>query len=337
MTENYPLISVFLPTKNERDAIEKCLVAFLNQTYPHKKIEIVIADHSNDGTMDILKRYQQQYPDWLNVYNNPTGQTAEGYTIALMHSKGEILAHYIGHAYPAPDYIERIVDELSSPYVDIVGGKVIPIPMVKTLSANAIAIALKSPFTVGYNAYTRKKRQPIKSTHWMAVKRSALKGVNEFDPQFIRGQDCDWFERIIENGAQAMFNPKIISYYYSRGTLYEQSRIQILNSWNRMRLYWQTGRGLRVRHLLPVVVLLCIIIVLIIYPTISMLLFAVFFYFTALIGISTWISKSKLHLTPIVGGAIFSIHLGHLIGMISGAIYFGVQTLFRKLNLIERT
>lgn len=54
-----PVISVILPSLNMRDYIEECLESILNQTYTD--LEIISVDAmSDDGTIDILKKYAQK-------------------------------------------------------------------------------------------------------------------------------------------------------------------------------------------------------------------------------------------------------------------------------------
>ena len=60
--ESLPFVSVLLVTRNEKDYIEMSLRSLLNQTYPKNKMEIIVADgKSNDGTLEIIKRIQDEY------------------------------------------------------------------------------------------------------------------------------------------------------------------------------------------------------------------------------------------------------------------------------------
>ncbi len=54
------LFSIITPTFNGADKLERCILSVKNQTY--KNIEHVIVDGgSNDGTLDIILKYEKQY------------------------------------------------------------------------------------------------------------------------------------------------------------------------------------------------------------------------------------------------------------------------------------
>ena len=49
-------VSIIIPTKNNGDTLEKCLVSILNLDYPEDedKYEVIIVDgHSTDGTVEV--------------------------------------------------------------------------------------------------------------------------------------------------------------------------------------------------------------------------------------------------------------------------------------------
>ena len=50
-------VSVIIPCYNVENTIERCLESVMNQTYPIYEI-ICVEDHSTDGTLEILKKYQ---------------------------------------------------------------------------------------------------------------------------------------------------------------------------------------------------------------------------------------------------------------------------------------
>jgi len=51
-----PLVSVIIPTRNEKKNIGRCLKSIINQTYPKDKLEIFVIDNfSTDGTQSIAK------------------------------------------------------------------------------------------------------------------------------------------------------------------------------------------------------------------------------------------------------------------------------------------
>ncbi len=60
--ENLPLVSVAVITYNQKEFLRECIESILAQDYPN--LEIVIADDaSSDGTQDMLRDYDVQFPD----------------------------------------------------------------------------------------------------------------------------------------------------------------------------------------------------------------------------------------------------------------------------------
>lgn len=327
-------VSVIIPTRNERRFIDKCIEGFLHQTYPRDHFELVIADKSDDGTEELLREYAKSHPTWLRLFANPTGTIAGGYNVALNNAKGDIIATYIGHAYPDLTYVERIVHAVTEEDVDLVGGKVVPLESMNSEATRAIALALKSPFAVGRNAFTRDVRCEIVSTHWMATKRAWVDKAGEFDTRLVRGEDCDWYERMIALGAKSFFYPDIVSYYYPRDTYSKQCGIQILNAWHRFRLYFMTGRGMRFRHIVPILsTIIFLFVSLMVIQSLSLALLPFLVYGIVLTWASALISKSLDRNSMRVMLAIFCIHLGHLLGMLGGIMVYGLRSLPRLLRI----
>lgn len=58
MKTNLPTVSVIIPTLNEENNIRKCLDSIFRQTYPKKKLEVIVVDDkSTDRTIEIVKEF----------------------------------------------------------------------------------------------------------------------------------------------------------------------------------------------------------------------------------------------------------------------------------------
>ncbi len=328
MTKDLPVVSVIIPVKNESRAIRECIAGFLAQTYPREDFEIVIAEQSDDGTREILAEYQRTYPGWIRVHDNPTGRIADGYNIALRNARGRIVNGYVGHAIPAPDYIERVVEALSDPGWDLVGGRVIPLPSERTRVAEGIAASLRSPWTVGRNAFTRKRKCAVRSSHWMAVRKEVIDRTGEFNATFERGEDLDWYERMMESGARAVYDPRILSYYYPRSTIAKQCRITAVNAWCRARLFCATGRGMRLRHILPAALPPAALAVCLALPApLPLIAGAALLYTCVTAGASIAAAAPRYPLWPYVFAATSSVHAAHCAGILGGMAFFGARSL----------
>lgn len=60
--KDFPLVSVLIVTYNQKEYLKECIESVLNQDY--ENIEIIVADDcSQDGTQDMLREYNEKYPN----------------------------------------------------------------------------------------------------------------------------------------------------------------------------------------------------------------------------------------------------------------------------------
>ena len=66
---NNILVSILIPCYNGEKYLDRSIKSALNQTY--KNIEIVIGnDGSTDKSLEIIQKYQQQYPNIVRIINS---------------------------------------------------------------------------------------------------------------------------------------------------------------------------------------------------------------------------------------------------------------------------
>jgi alpha-1,3-rhamnosyltransferase len=69
MSQNYPLISVVIPSYNHVKYVENCIKSILSQDYPNFEV-IVIDDGSSDGSKELLTELQAKYNFYLELNQN---------------------------------------------------------------------------------------------------------------------------------------------------------------------------------------------------------------------------------------------------------------------------
>lgn len=86
-----PRISVALCTYNGAAYLEEQLRSILEQTHPVDEL-LVFDDHSTDGTLAILERWQSSYPHVLKVHYNGTNLGArKNFEAALQACSGDVI------------------------------------------------------------------------------------------------------------------------------------------------------------------------------------------------------------------------------------------------------
>lgn len=65
-------ISVIVPAYNSEQTLPRALNSLLKQTYSLDRVEVIVVDDcSSDGTWDVARRYERDYPDLIKVAQTP--------------------------------------------------------------------------------------------------------------------------------------------------------------------------------------------------------------------------------------------------------------------------
>jgi glycosyltransferase involved in cell wall biosynthesis len=105
-----PRISFIMPTLNAEALLDNCLASVARQTYPHDKIEIILADaHSTDRTREIAKKFG------AIVLDDDGENMEEGKRLALRHATGEFIIFVdADNEFTHAHYIELAVKALAA-------------------------------------------------------------------------------------------------------------------------------------------------------------------------------------------------------------------------------
>ncbi len=218
MFTNY--VSIIIPCRNEERHIQACLDSILEQDYPKDQLEILVADGmSTDKTRDILKRYAAQYP-FIRWFDNPQKIVPTGLNVLIREAKGNIIIRMDAHTDYLEDYVSQCVHHLMESQVDNVGGICVTLPESNSPVAQAIALALSSPFGVGNSSFRIGVSEPqlVDTVPFGCFKREVFDRIGLFDEDLVRNQDDELNSRLIKSGGKILLVPKIVSKYYARGS-----------------------------------------------------------------------------------------------------------------------
>lgn len=96
------MVSVVMPVYNTEKYLRRSMDALLSQTLDKKDLEIIVVnDGSTDGSPDILREYQEKYPEVIKVFNKSNGGQATARNLGISKATGE----YIGFA-DSDDYVD---------------------------------------------------------------------------------------------------------------------------------------------------------------------------------------------------------------------------------------
>ncbi|MBD1804923.1 glycosyltransferase [Microcoleus sp. FACHB-SPT15] len=118
-----PFVSVIIPVFNDAKRLKICLEALENQTYPKSLYEVIVVDNGSDEAEDI-EGVVAQFEKAIATYESAPGSYAarnKGISLA----KGEVIAFTDADCIPAPDWLEKGVENLlQTPNCGLVAGKI---------------------------------------------------------------------------------------------------------------------------------------------------------------------------------------------------------------------
>lgn len=116
------MISVVIPSFNEEERIERCLVSLTKQDFPRNDYEIIVVD---GGSKDKTREIAEKYADIVFIQTSPKvgGARNDG----SLRARGEIIATTDADTILPPDWLSRIKHNFSDPDVVMLYGPVKPI------------------------------------------------------------------------------------------------------------------------------------------------------------------------------------------------------------------
>ncbi len=116
--EDLPKVTVVIPAYNEEEYIERTLVHVLDVSYPQDKLQVItVNDGSEDGTLSIMQRVRNQYPELVVVdFPKNTGKR-EAMAVGAQMATGEIVVFVDSDSFLHHDAIRNIVDGFADPKV----------------------------------------------------------------------------------------------------------------------------------------------------------------------------------------------------------------------------
>ena len=145
-----PTISVVIPCYNRERYISRCIDSILLSTF--NKVEIIaIDDCSTDGTFNVLKWYEDHYPDYVKVHKNRVNKgVALTRNAGIEKAKGKYIAFFDSDDYIHSRMFEHLYNACSKEKLDICIGKTI---IRKDINEYSICLDIKNDVDE-YKVYT---------------------------------------------------------------------------------------------------------------------------------------------------------------------------------------
>ncbi len=327
-----PSISVIVPCYNEEATIGLLLNALLEQTYPRRQMEVVIADGlSQDGTRGVIAAFQRAHPDLaVHIKDNPGRGIPSAVNAAGAAACGDILIRLDAHSIPVPEYVERCVEAIEGEKGAVVGGVWSIRPGATGFVAEGIAQAASHPLGVGDALYRLgAKAGAVDTVPFGAFRRSLFQHMGGLNERLLTNEDYEFNTRVRRDGGVVWLDPQIRSTYVARASLSALARQYWRYGYWKLRMLRRYPGSIRWRQALPPAFVSSLVVLfllsLFLPPARFLLLAELIAYLGALLvaGLIAAIRQRKPLLVPGLAAAIATMHFawgsGFVWSWLSGA------------------
>jgi succinoglycan biosynthesis protein ExoA len=323
-----PSVTVMLPIRNEEAYIRRSLGSVLAQEYPAGQMEILVVDGmSTDGTREIvqtLKDGQGRFP--VILVDNPKQIPTAALNLGLSLATGAIIIRVDGHCEIAPDYVRCCVPHLQKGRADAVGGAMETVGT--TLTAQAIAAAMSTPFGVGNSEFriSSGKEMYTDSVPFPAYRRDTLLDLGGYDEEMLCNEDDELNYRLLKKGGRILMAADIKSRYYSRSSFRSLWKQYFRYGLWKVRVLQKHPRQMRITQFVPFlfVSLLLVSAVLALIPALRPWSILVpLAYLAADLAASMWTAaRAGWKYLPLFPLIYATLHLSYGLGFLLGLIKF---------------
>lgn len=320
-------VSVSVVALNEEKYLPAILQDILQQTYPHKDMEILLIDSiSKDKTKEIMQDFATKHRDgfWcIKVLDNAGKRQANGWNVALRSYEGDAIIRIDAHAHIPEDFVAKNIARLEAGEY-VCGGRRPSIAEEETLLARLLLAAESAVFGSGISSFRNSEKSGyVKSIFHGAYRREVFEKVGFFDERLGRTEDNDIHQRIRAAGYKIFMDKDIISYQYVRPTLKKMLKQKFMNGYWIGKTVYINPRCLSAYYFVPLLFVLTLFISLCLFLNGYAWPFLILmFAYGSVIIISTicsmWEKKDIRFIS--VGLICFMMHVSYGLGTVRGLL-----------------
>lgn len=323
--ENFPFISIIIPTFREEKVLDRCLKSLLNQDYPSDKFEIILIS-KNKIEVEENKKIKI-------IYNaNFIHSRNEGAKIA----KGQILAFIDDDCLAPKDWLSKAINYFEDERVGLVGGPALPPKEEPDLLCRIGGYLMSSFFVTGFAS----SRYKLLSCSFEAsedylilannfIRRKAFESVSGFDTKIPAAEENDLYFRLKKRGHKLLYAPEIFVWHDVRPIFFPFIKRIFFYASGRGFLMARKSETIRFFYLIPsfcVLSLLGIFILLFLSKEIYYFLIGIIFFYLLWNIINDFYIFLKFERNPLillyVPIATFLVHFSYGFGIFYGFYKF---------------
>lgn len=247
-------ISVLIPTYNEAGFIVGVLDTILAAT--PRVDEVIVADGgSDDATCDLVREVAARSGRVVLIHNPDRIQSA-GVNLAAKAARptSNVLIRLDAHSSYPPDFIQRLIEALEET------GAASVVVRLRSVGEKCFqrAVAVLSNTMLGTGGAVHRmggKSEFVAHGHHAAFRRSVYDQTGGYDEDFVAAEDAELDYRIRAQGGQIWFAADIIVDYFPRDTVRRLAAQYYRNGIGRAQAVHKNDGEIRLRQIIPPVVL----------------------------------------------------------------------------------
>jgi GT2 family glycosyltransferase len=211
-------LSVVIPCRNEVLYIGECINAIYNAELPENtEMRVFIVDGmSNDGTRNIIKELQYQFPT-LEIIDNEKQLTPFAFNLGIYAKECDYVQIIGARHIISTNYLFNCLQILQeNPQIWCIGGRLENEfindtgRVIASAMSTQLGMGIGNFRTLNASGYTDTVTSPM-YPYWVFEK------IGFFDEELIRNQDDDFNFRVTKAGGKIYFDADISLKYYVRG------------------------------------------------------------------------------------------------------------------------
>lgn len=194
-----PLVTIFTIVQNHKDTLPQAIMSVLDQSYPN--IEYIVIDGaSTDGTLEVIKRFDDKIDLWIS---EPDSGTSDAFNKAVTMAKGDLIFPLAADDWIDHDLIKVAVETFLSSDADFVFGD-----MVMYNNGDQVAVYK------GDKNYAKSlmSGDPHFNSATMVVKKECYQKVGLMDLTYKYVADYEWVVRLHLNGEKGFYNSSLVGH-----------------------------------------------------------------------------------------------------------------------------
>ena len=203
------LVSIVVPTYFSEKYLKKCLQCIVKQTYPD--IEVIVVDGgSEDGTMEIIHSYAEQY-DFIRCIQKKKEGVSASRNRGMEAARGEYLEFVDSDDFLMPNACETLVKAIRQTGADVVTAGFTAMKTGEKRSPVAAVFNGADEFVQSFGQYYSYKQNCLNVPWNKIYRRETL--CAEFPKELSMGEDLMFNLQVFEKAEKLAFIPELVYQY----------------------------------------------------------------------------------------------------------------------------